>query len=410
MTNDRSSRTPPSRADVPPLEATADPLSADGCTSVGIATISMVAAAVGTRPLELPPLNEAVDMDALDSLFAAAPEDSRWPLVEFTYAGHRVRITPDDGPELVDDGAVRPPVDRPWPHVTPIEAAPHRSLMADVVVALSDRSEYEPATLRDELAESVDFDALEAVSRPRANGIDRTGASVRFSVLGFDVVVDSGGRVAVGSALDRFAHAGGNVLVLGDVPDALVESACAGVADRSHDRHLLAVLDRDVESVAGGLPAADATSAHVVNHVTALRSAASAFPGGETNVPLSVTDVSGDLEDVREVIEAKLDALAPTTADEPPLCVAVTSLRPVVESRDDEEARSFLEPICAAVTEQRAVGSYVLPVGRETAPVPTIEPLFDATLELRVHGTAAQRRWHFHGSSHTTDWSPLHDG
>jgi hypothetical protein len=48
-------------------------------------------------PTEIPPLYEAIDPDALDSLFLHSS-----PAVQFEYAGHQVTITPNEV-ILVDD-------------------------------------------------------------------------------------------------------------------------------------------------------------------------------------------------------------------------------------------------------------------------------------------------------------------
>ncbi|WP_255171026.1 HalOD1 output domain-containing protein [Natrononativus amylolyticus] len=58
-----------------------------------------VAALEGTDPLELPPLFDAVDPDALEAIFA--PTDGGTPRIgriEFPYAGHTVTVVREDEP------------------------------------------------------------------------------------------------------------------------------------------------------------------------------------------------------------------------------------------------------------------------------------------------------------------------
>jgi hypothetical protein len=59
--------------------------------------VTGVAALEGIDPMELPPLFDAIDPDALDAIFAATgsggPRSGR---VGFTYADHRVTVEFDD--------------------------------------------------------------------------------------------------------------------------------------------------------------------------------------------------------------------------------------------------------------------------------------------------------------------------
>ena len=57
--------------------------------------VAVIAEKSGTDPLELPPLYESVDPDALDALFTP---DSREPVlgeVTFTHAGHEITVAYD---------------------------------------------------------------------------------------------------------------------------------------------------------------------------------------------------------------------------------------------------------------------------------------------------------------------------
>jgi predicted dinucleotide-binding enzyme len=53
--------------------------------------IRAVAAVSGRSPLDLPPLQESVDVDALDLLFASSTAIEG---LRFTYAGHNVLVEP----------------------------------------------------------------------------------------------------------------------------------------------------------------------------------------------------------------------------------------------------------------------------------------------------------------------------
>lgn len=64
------------------------------------AVVRAVAAETGRDPLELRPLYEVVDPDALNSLVSSA-ESAAAPTVEFRYAGCTVSVTGSDGIEVV---------------------------------------------------------------------------------------------------------------------------------------------------------------------------------------------------------------------------------------------------------------------------------------------------------------------
>lgn len=59
---------------------------------VSTAVVESVSTATDTPALELPPLQDAVDPDALDGLFAEQPTTAS---VRFRYAGRAVTVHPD---------------------------------------------------------------------------------------------------------------------------------------------------------------------------------------------------------------------------------------------------------------------------------------------------------------------------
>jgi len=57
------------------------------------AVVEALADAKGVDPLELDPLYDAIDPDALDALFDGAADGRRQGRVEFRTAGYRVEVT-----------------------------------------------------------------------------------------------------------------------------------------------------------------------------------------------------------------------------------------------------------------------------------------------------------------------------
>jgi hypothetical protein len=57
--------------------------------------VSAVAAELDTDPLDLPPLNDAIDVEALEALYASC-DDRRCDLeLRFVYVGREVTVTED---------------------------------------------------------------------------------------------------------------------------------------------------------------------------------------------------------------------------------------------------------------------------------------------------------------------------
>lgn len=64
-------------------------------SSVASSVVTAVSKADGVDPSDLPPLQETVDGDALDALFARSSTGTDGPRVAFHYAGHRVTVESD---------------------------------------------------------------------------------------------------------------------------------------------------------------------------------------------------------------------------------------------------------------------------------------------------------------------------
>lgn len=77
---------------------------AGGTESITETVIMKVAEAEGVGPLEIPPLEDAVDTDALESLFSDTwvDEGQRDVRVEFSYCGYEIAVEGDRGVEILD--------------------------------------------------------------------------------------------------------------------------------------------------------------------------------------------------------------------------------------------------------------------------------------------------------------------
>ncbi|SFR59804.1 HalOD1 output domain-containing protein [Halogeometricum limi] len=72
----------------------------DADTATSTAIVDAVSAASGISPLELPPLYDAIDPDAVDALFAGRGANGT---LQFRYADYVVTLTGNDQIELARD-------------------------------------------------------------------------------------------------------------------------------------------------------------------------------------------------------------------------------------------------------------------------------------------------------------------
>jgi hypothetical protein len=381
-----------------------------------VAIVERIAGETGISPLELPPLNDTIDADALDRLLetdgSAADGGSTngtWPTVVFTYANHRVRVTTDGRIVLSSPDATEISAVDEWTHVSIVNASDDQDLAARTVSAIAERSGQTPAEVRSAAADVVGLDAVSRLGCQRGNGKSRPGATVLFSVLGYDVVVESNGTIAIGSTLERLKQTGGNVLIAGAVPDELTDVASANLlGDPERGRHhLFALLDRDGTTVTDRLGSTDPNTTCVVEYASLSRSATSSQPAADADIETDGRPT--DLHEFKTTVEAEVETLAASgvVCEPGELRLCVDSLRPILDERDADGATAFLEPICDSIRNAAGLAHYVVPVDRNEPIVRALEPLFDATIELRVGPSGPEQRWYLHGSDHTTDWFAL---
>lgn len=376
-----------------------------------IALVKRIADEAGISPIELPQLNETIDADALDDLLDVRSEESDhvWPTVVFTYANHRVRITADGHVSLSDTTGTEALTGGDWSHVSPVDVTSERDVATRVVSAVSDQSDRDPTRVQSAMQEVIDPDALVQLNRSRKNGVPRSGATVLFSMLGHDIAVDPDGTIAIGSALTRLKQTGGNVLMVGAVPDDLIDAASATLlGDPKRDRHhLFALLDRDETVVSTRLRSPDATSACVIDYAATSRSTANVSATDDAE-PV-VIDEPADFDELTMAVEEAIrDFTAEMTVSKPAeLRFCLDSLQPILAEQDVNSAIAFLEPICDSIKAASGLAHYVLPIDRDTSTVRSLESLFDVTVELRVGEAGPEQRWHLHESNYTTDWVAL---
>lgn len=286
------------------------------------------------------------------------------------------------------------------------------SVPDSVVEALSAATDLPSDQLRGRLYELLDTDALDRLFRPKHDGEPRFGGALSFSVAGHDVTVTADGTITVRSELTRLKETGGNILVVGAVPDDVVEAASATLLGepRPGRRTVLALTDHGVATGDDRLARARVSpdAARVVDYrptegaVRTRSVAASGVTVGDEEVT-TVTGGPGALRDavVDAVYAADRAAGGLGPAD---LRLCIDSLRPVVAA---DAAGDVLEPVCEAVADVSGMAHYLLPTSLDANDVRSVQSLFDAVVELRVGGAGPEQRWHLADSGYSTRWFGL---
>jgi hypothetical protein len=210
--------------------------------------------------------------------------------------------------------------------------------------------------------------------------------------------------------LRRLKERGSNLLVTGDVPDAVSATASRTLFGRGTDRYrTLALVDRTVAAPESRLPDAasvDDSTTWVVDQ-----------RNGERSVPADATSVTSTLEpperndaeqlceELRTAIgffEERADELEPAR-----LRVGVDSLSPLAQ-RDLEATKRHLRALAATVRDVHGMAHYHLRVPDDEDVVAALTPVFDVRIELRKRPSRGpEQRWHVPELDATTMWVEL---
>lgn len=287
-----------------------------------------------------------------------------------------------------------------------------RMLGTTVVETVAGAAGVTPSEIQTCLYDIIEPDALDALFAPKEGGEDRTDGTVSFSLHGHYVTVSADGVIEVESELARIKKRGGNLLLTGLVPDSVIDTASTQLLgeNRTNRTRIVALLDRNVETAIARLPATDTLgNGYILDFAATARSAASQTTSAPTVTNYSVTDVVGDHFDFLEEIERTLWNVVSEQRGMNPgeLRFCFDSLRPLLDEHDKDEVRRFLNDCFDTVSEFSGMGHYILSADRDSDVVSTIEPLFDATVELRVGELGPEQRWHLPDTEFTTDWFAL---
>lgn len=285
-----------------------------------------------------------------------------------------------------------------------------QSLSTTVTVAVADVAGVEPSDIPEQLYDVIDPEALDRLFKPRDDGVARRGGRLSFSLYGHHVTIRGDGTITVQPGLARIKQLGGNLLVVGAVPDSVIDAASVPLlGEMAHDRtRLFALHDRSIATARSRLAMANGmgSNAHVVDYHTGARSAGTESTMSDT---LTVERVDGDIGEFRSRIVETIDKLDESHGGFSPaeLRFCFDTLRPLVENHDDAEVDAFLGPICERIKDVAGMAHYVLPIERDSPQVTAIAHKFDAIIELRAGESGPEQRWYLRETNHTTEWFDL---
>lgn len=228
------------------------------------------------------------------------------------------------------------------------------------------------------------------------------------------------------AALDSLKRRGSALLVVGAVPAEVYRRASARMLGEGATRRRLLVTgatdgerDRRLDVVRRRTP----EWTRVIEFETPARGAAAASPGSQTvstPTPGTETDeetgrnalthrVEGDVTELGRQITKTITQFETIAGGLEPaeLRLAFDCLPVLLAEYDLETAFRFSHILANHVRGVDGMGHFWLPRERDDEAVQVLEPLFDATVELRLDGTELQQRWQFRDVDITSDWLTL---
>lgn len=230
------------------------------------------------------------------------------------------------------------------------------------------------------------------------------------------------GQKPVPALLREYKQRGCNILVVGDVPDNILNTASArllGDPAECPRTRVFGLFDRNELTVRYRLQHAGygRTSTRVVTTTAFARSASA--DGGDNpvttdlpyvpNFSLDVATVdSTNLEHVASILVDAFDATQTDEYNPGELRVCIDSLRPLLDEDAAFEATdAFLDTVTSEITTRRGMGHFVLPTAADSPAVKRVRDHFDIIVPLRTTEGTAEQRWQFVAENRQTDWLEL---
>ncbi|WP_248896525.1 DUF7504 family protein [Haloplanus halobius] len=221
--------------------------------------------------------------------------------------------------------------------------------------------------------------------------------------------------VSFAHALATLKEQGSALLVVGSVPEEMFATASAtmlGDPDADPPRRRLVVApEPSRQSAIERLRETGPLSSEYARLVTRGESARSAATTAESfeQVTPRTHVIDGTLQDLGETVATVIEEfdLFAGGLDPAEFRMAFDCLPTVLAAHGRETAFRLVHVL---VAQARSVGGLVhfrLPRDLSAEVVRLFQPLFDATVELRIDGERLDQRWHFRDRDLTSDWLPL---
>jgi hypothetical protein len=234
-------------------------------------------------------------------------------------------------------------------------------------------------------------------------------------IAGGGVGPDDDDGVSFAHALATLRERGSALLVVGSVPDETFATASATMlGDPSAEpqrRRLVVASERTSGSAIRRLRETGPVSAEYARFLTrgdGTRNAAagSASPDEVTPRTHALEGSVGELGETIDGIIAEF-ALFAGGLDPAEFRMAFDCLPTLLCEEGRETAFRFLHVTIALVRSVSGMMHVRLPRDAESAVVGLFEPLFDATVELRIDGSGLEQRWRFRDRELTSEWLPV---
>ena len=206
--------------------------------------------------------------------------------------------------------------------------------------------------------------------------------------------IGSGGAERVAQALDALKRTGSNVLLVGAGTSDGHDAVCRRLGgDLAHDsRYQVFVTD---PATAGPTDCHAAGTRRTIEYEPTSNRQKSAV-----RAPLETLGV-----DVIETID-EFDADA-NGLEAGELRVCVRSLATLLQEHEAEHVFRLVHVLRSRIEQARGIGHYHLPVSPDHDAVRLLEPMFDATVDLRASDGVHEHRWHLRDREMRTDWIRL---
>ncbi len=204
--------------------------------------------------------------------------------------------------------------------------------------------------------------------------------------------------------LSELKRTGSNLLLVGESRSAAHRTACRRLMgfDGDDARQRVYVLTRGAEGCAAVPESVPAGATYLVRHEDA-------DPPDPVAPTVEETVVDNDLLSAlgTTVLETVDDIEADTSLDPGELRLCLDSVRPLLQQHRSETVFRLLHMVTSRVRQSDGMGHFHLRLDHENDYVRLLEPLFDATVEVRVDDGSVEQRWHLRDSEVTSDWLEL---